>query len=119
MNKRRKNLRLRHLRIVLKEQDCLHAGAAAFLRASMHVRAWLSGVRGVAGAPAAPEGQAKKPGPFDSREQFEANLLKQARPPRGHAPSGGASLLSRHIYDVILHITVQSAMSGWLASDDQ
>ncbi|KAK9819484.1 hypothetical protein WJX81_005966 [Elliptochloris bilobata] len=34
------------------------------------------------GAPAAGDGhapQAKKPGPFDSREQFEANLLKQAQ----------------------------------------
>lgn len=54
----------------------------------MRVRAWLSGVRGAAGAPAAPDSQAKKPGPFDSREQFEANLLKQARPPRGYTPCG-------------------------------
>ena len=44
--------------------------------------AWLSDVHGAAGAPAASDSQpqAKKPGPFDSREQFEANLLKQARP---------------------------------------
>lgn len=30
-----------------------------------------------AGPPGA--GEAKKPGPLDSREQFEANLLKQVR----------------------------------------
>ena len=47
----------------------------------VRVKAWLIGVHAGAGAPAAPDSQApaKKPGPFDSREQFEANLLKQAR----------------------------------------